>query len=130
MRKIIPLIVVASLGPHVVAAAVLRPVDVSQFCVTPGESVKLQWRIEQGELAGSAEYTVRDYWGHRVATGTGGTPLFSSTRRRGIPCPKHQRVRPPGRFRSPQALRPCCAASQAASTAKPFGVVTNHAAAC
>ncbi|NQU24080.1 MAG: hypothetical protein HQ567_22585, partial [Candidatus Nealsonbacteria bacterium] len=69
MRKIISLIVAVAFGPQMVAAAVLRPVDVSQFCVTPGESVKLQWRIEQGELAGSAEYIVRDYWGRRVAAG-------------------------------------------------------------
>ncbi len=43
------------------SAALLQPVGIEQFCVTPNQPTVLQWRIESGTLGETVDVVVRDY---------------------------------------------------------------------
>lgn len=46
-------------------AATLEPANIAQFCVTPGQSTQLQWRIESG-TPDKMTAVIRDYVGHTI----------------------------------------------------------------
>lgn len=53
----------------VLEGAVLRPIAVDEFFVTPGKPAVLRWSIESEKFAAPLDYVVRDYWGREAATG-------------------------------------------------------------
>lgn len=44
-----------------VSAATVQPINIEQFCVTPGQHATLTWRIESGSLGETTEVVIRDY---------------------------------------------------------------------
>lgn len=52
----------------------LKPANVIQFFVTPGEESPIRWTLEAGPFGGPIEYTLRDYSGKPVRSGRATTP--------------------------------------------------------
>jgi len=64
------LIIAVTARPVVADAVELKPLGVDQFFVTPKEESVLRWRIKSGRVGEPIEYTIRDYWGRPVASGS------------------------------------------------------------
>ena len=47
--------------PCLAEAATLKPVNIEQFCLTPGKPATLSWNIESGNLGDTTKVVVRDY---------------------------------------------------------------------
>ena len=66
LKWLLPAILLAACA-SLTQSTTLRPNDIEQFCVTPGQPATLQWRIEQGNLGKTTEVMVHDYTDRVVA---------------------------------------------------------------
>ncbi len=60
LKRMLPILVWLA-GSSAMHAATLQPVNIEQFCVTPGQPTTLRWRVEPGSLGQKTEVVICDY---------------------------------------------------------------------